>query len=484
MEALSLAVRRLPIRLTRDASHTITRFFWLGSARARKIIDRVLGLDEERTAQLLAATIRDFSHLPIELEDIFLTHYEEAARRVMMPAGLSTERKRLIGAYFTLEYAFASAALFNPSIAPAISQEGVPPGSLRFAMSLRCIGEGHISSIVFRHGLVDSAGEIKLEPAGPYREPKRRVEKRLFSRTESRAKLAALGMREAVLEEVFARLDDPFTMPELQTILYRLLSAPDGLRISEEEVHLAQGLASCDYNIEMPPNVSLDQVILFPICEPECRGMEDMRLVRFTNDDGSMCYYGTYTAYNGWQTRPQLLEMPTPEVAYIRSLQGCCAKDKGLALFPHKVGGRYLMIGRIDGENLHLLESDNIRQWDRARPIQQPQFTWEFVQIGNCGSPIETEAGWLVLTHGVGPMRRYCIGATLLDRDDPTKLIGRLDEPLLTPGPDERMGYVPNVVYSCGSLVHNGLLVIPYGISDAATGFATVPLDDLLGRLC
>jgi predicted GH43/DUF377 family glycosyl hydrolase len=291
-------------------------------------------------------------------------------------------------------------------------------------------------------------------------------------------------MRETVLEELFARLDDPFTMQELQTILYRLLSNPAGPRVYDEEMHMVERLASCDYNIEMPANVNLNQVILFPNGEPESRGMEDMRLVRFLNDDGSMCYYGTYTAYNGWETRPQLMEMPTPEVAHIRSLHGRCAKDKGLALFPRKVQGRYMMIGRIDGENLYLLESDNIRLWDRATLVQQPRFTWEFVQVGNCGSPIETEAGWLLLTHGVGPMRRYCIGATLLDRDDPTKLIARLDEPLLTPGPDERMGYVPNVVYSCGSLVHNGLLVIPYGISDAATGFATVPLESLLARLC
>lgn len=484
MNALSLAVRRLPLRLTRDPSHTITRFFWLGSARARKIIDRVIGLDDEQVAQLLAATVQDFQHLPHDLDSLFLKHYEEAARRVILPPALSTERRQLIGAYFTMEYAFASAALFNPSMAPAIDQEDTPEGTLRFAMSLRCVGEGHLSSIVFRRGLVDSTGNITLEPAGPYREPKREVEKRLFSRTESRSKLAAIGMRDAVLEEVFARLDDPFTLPQLQAILYRLQSTASSLEVSEEELHQAQGLASCDYNVEMPAQVNLNQIILFPICEAECRGMEDMRLVRFTKDDGSMCYYGTYTAYDGWQTRPQLLEMPTPEVAYVRSLQGRCAKDKGLALFPRKVRGRYLMIGRIDGENLYLLDSDNVRQWDRATLIQQPRFTWEFVQIGNCGSPIETDAGWLVLTHGVGPMRRYCIGATLLDRDDPTKVIGQLEEPLLTPGPDERMGYVPNVVYSCGSLVHNGILVIPYGISDAATGFATVGLDDLLGRLC
>lgn len=480
----SLVVRRLPIRLTRDPAHTITRFFWLGSGRARKIIDRVMGLDSQQVAQLLAATIQDFGHLQAGLDEIFLHHYEEAARRVIMPPALPAERKQLIGAYFTLEYAFASAALFNPCMAPAIDQTGVPPGALGFAMSLRCVGEGHVSSIVFRRGVVDSTGEISLEPAGPYREPKRTIEKRLLSRAESREKLAALGVREEVLQEVFARVNDPFTMQELQAILYRVQSEPSGPGVYEDEIHKVERLASCDYNIEMPANVNLNQVILFPICEPECRGMEDMRLVRFTNEDGSMCYYGTYTAYDGWQTRPQLMEMLTPELAQMRSLQGRCAKDKGLALFPRKVQGRYMMVGRIDGENLYVLKSDNIRVWDRATLVQQPRFTWEFVQVGNCGSPLETEAGWLVLTHGVGPMRRYCIGATLLDRKDPTKLIGRLEEPLLTPGPDERMGYVPNVVYSCGSLIHNGLLVIPYGISDAATGFATIPLDDLLARLC
>ncbi len=308
----SLAVRRLPLRLTRDPAHTITRFFWLGSARARKIIDRVMELDEEQVLQLLATTVQDFNHLQIELDEIFLSHYEEAARRVIMPSSLTVSRRQLIGAYFTLEYAFASAALFNPCIAPAIDQDGVPPGALRFAMSLRCVGEGHISSIVFRRGIVDAAGEITLEPAGPYREPRRKVEKRLFSRAESRAKLAAQGMRDVILDEVFARLDDPFTMQELQTLLYRLQSDPHGPRIYEEEMHQAQWLASCDYNVEMPPNVNLNQVILFPICEPECRGMEDMRLVRFTHDDGTMCYYGTYTAFNGWQTRPQIMEMPVP----------------------------------------------------------------------------------------------------------------------------------------------------------------------------
>ncbi len=281
------------------------------------------------------------------------------------------------------------------------------------------------------------------------------------------------------------RLSDPFTLLDLRGALYQIQAGPDELLLSGDEARRIEWLGCCDYEVEISPqDAPISQVILFPMCEAESQGMEDMRLVRFTDDDGSLRYYGTYTAFNGRQTRTQLVDMPTPNLAYIRSLQGRCVTNKGLALFPRKVRGRYLMSGRIDGENLYVLKSDNVRVWDEAVLVQEPRFTWEFVQIGNCGSPIETEAGWLLLTHGVGPMRRYCIGAALLDLEDPTKLIGRLEEPLLAPAPDERRGYVPNVVYSCGGLVHNGLLVLPYGISDAATGFATVPLNDLLARLC
>lgn len=484
MSIEALRVRRLPVRLTSDPKHTITRFFWLGPARAKRVVERVMRLNEEQTADLLAQTMQDFDHLHVELADVFLNHYEEAAQHVDMPAPLTADRKRLIGAYFTLEYAFASAAMFNPSMAPAINQQGVEPGSLRFAMSLRCIGEGHLSSIVFRRGIVDGRGNITLELAGPYREPKRTFEDRRVSKAEARAKLAELGVRETASEAVLERLDDPFSVLALRATLCRMLTDTSGVRPCDDDVRRIEWLTSCDYRVEIAPDANISQVVLFPVCEAESRGMEDMRIVRFTDDDGSMRYYGTYTAYNGWLTRPQIVEMTTPNVAYVHSLQGRCAKDKGLALFPRKVRGRYTMSGRIDSENLYILTSDNVRFWDEAVLVQEPKFTWESVQIGNCGSPIETEAGWLLLTHGVGPMRHYCIGASLLDLNDPTKLIGRLEEPLLAPAPDERTGYVPNVVYSCGSLVHNGLLIIPYGISDTATGFATVPLDDLLAKLC
>ncbi|NLT78087.1 MAG: glycosidase, partial [Planctomycetes bacterium] len=425
----------------------------------------------------------EFAHLHNGIENIFLAHYEQAAKRVEMPTGAADERKLYIGACFTLEYAFASAAIFNPSMTPAIDQNGLEPGSLRFAMSLRAVGEGHLSSIVFRRGVVKAGGKIVMEPAGPYHEPLRRAEYERFSKAKFRVKLAELGVRDAIMEVVLRRLGERFTAEELREAINGPQAVVEGLLRPDSESAGFEWLAGCDYDIEASPDGRITDAVLFPICEAESQGMEDMRIVRFTDDDGSVRYYGTYTAYNGRNILPQIVEMREPNVARVRTLHGRCARNKGLALFPRKIGGHYMMSGRIDGENLFILRSDSVHVWDEAVKVQEPQFPWEVIQVGNCGSPIETEAGWLLLTHGVGPMRRYCIGATLLDRDDPTRLLGRLAEPLLMPTAEERKGYVPNVVYSCGGLVHNGLLVIPYGISDAATGFATVSLDDLLARL-
>lgn len=483
MSAEPLALRRLPVRLTGDATRTITRFFWQGPFRARRVIGRIMRLNEERASRLLASTMQDFDHLHIDLEDIFLEHYEQAAQRVQMPGRPTAKRKLLIGAYFTQEYAFASAALFNPSMAPAISQEGLEPGSLRFAMSLRAVGEGHLSSIVFRRGVIDRTGNITMEPAGLYHEPSRRVENRQFGKAKFRVKLAKIGMRDTVMDAVLERLDDPFTLQDLLLVVDEAQARAESTPRCDYETRTFEWLGGCNYDIETAPGADITQLVLFPMCEAESHGMEDMRIVRFTDDDGSVRYYGTYTAVNGRHMLPQIVEMPRQGQAHVRTLHGRCARNKGLAIFPRKVRGRYLMSGRIDGENLYILHSDKVRVWDEATLVREPEFPWEFTQIGNCGSPIETEAGWLLLTHGVGPMRRYCIGAMLLDLDDPTKLVGRLAEPLIVPQAEERGGYVPNVVYSCGGLAHNGLLVIPYGISDAATGFATIPLEALLARL-
>jgi predicted GH43/DUF377 family glycosyl hydrolase len=322
-----------------------------------------------------------------------------------------------------------------------------------------------------------------MDPPGPFHEPVRRAEYHQFSKARFRVKLAGMGVREEVMKTVLARLGDQFTAEDLLEVINGPQAVVDGLLRDEPLTPGFEWLAGCNYDIETAPDGNITDVVLFPVSEAESQGMEDMRIVRFTDDDGSVRYYGTYNAFNGRQLLPQIVEMPGLNIAHVRTLHGRCARNKGLALFPRKVNGQYMMSARIDGENLYVLKSDNVLVWDEQVKVQEPEFPWEFVQVGNCGSPIETEAGWLLLTHGVGPMRRYCIGAMLMDLDDPTKVIGRLERPLLVPSDDERQGYVPNVVYSCGSLIHNGLLVIPYGISDAATGFATVRLDDLLSHL-
>ncbi len=482
MDKEPLVVRRLPVRLIPDPKLTITRLFWAGTERAKRLVDRILALDDTQASHLLASTMTDFGPLHDGLLDIFRGHFEQVARRINVPDRLSDDKKLLIGAYFTLEYSFASAAIFNPSMTPDIDQTDVPSGALRFAMSLRTVGEGHISSIIFRRGIIDAAGNVSMRPAGPYHQHARKMEPLRLSQVKPHPRVTEKGVPETFTETVLGPSGDAFTMDQLRRYLYRVHRL-EGLTGEEDAYDSPEWIASCDYDIETVPGGDITQLVLFPICQAESRGMEDMRLVRFTDDDGSVRYYGTYTAYDGARIRPQMFELARPSLARIRALRGYFARNKGLALFPRKIDGRYMMSARIDGENLYLLKSDDVLLWNEAVPIEGPRYSWEFVQVGNCGSPIETEAGWLLLTHGVGPMRRYCIGAMLLDLKDPTKVIGRLDQPLLAPAPDERTGYVPNVVYSCGGLVHNKTLVIPYGISDAATGFATVRVDDLLARL-
>jgi predicted GH43/DUF377 family glycosyl hydrolase len=477
-----IAVRRLPTRLAADARLTITRMFWAGASRAHRLVDRIAALDQEQASRLLASTLSDFGHLHDGLEEIFLGHFGQVSRRVDVPKGLSNEKKLLIGAYFTLEYSFASAAIFNPSMTPAINQVGLEPGSLRFVMSLRAVGEGHISSIIFRRGVIDAKADVSIEPAGPYHQQPRKMWSLWLGGAQAHPRITEKGVPETFTETVLGPMGNSFTTEQLRRYLYRVQKL-DRLRGEDTDSENPEWVGSCDYDIETGPGGDITQLVLFPISQAESRGMEDMRLVRFTDDDGSVRYYGTYTAYDGARIRPQIFEMPEPSVARIRALRGPYARNKGLALFPRKIGGRYIMSGRVDGESLYVLSSDDVLTWDEAAPIESPKAPWEFVQVGNCGSPIETEAGWILLTHGVGPMRRYCIGAMLLDLKDPTKVLGRLDQPLLAPAPDERTGYVPNVVYSCGALVHNRMLVIPYGISDAATGFATVSLDELLAGL-
>ncbi|MHC4972748.1 MAG: glycoside hydrolase family 130 protein [Planctomycetota bacterium] len=480
----AIPVRRLPQRLRRDAGLTIARFFWPGSPqRAAAVIGRVKSLDAHTASRLLASCLDDFGERYDDLPGIFEDHYEQAAERVAVTGRVSPERRRLIGAYFTMEYAYASAAFFNPSIVRARDQDNVPEGAVRFIMSLRAVGEGHVSSLVFRTGIIDADGGIIIDPVPPQSRRLRVVEDRTFMKRRFRLKLIEAGAHTDLADAVLDRLGEAFALSDLERALENVRhTLQDEAKLAGTDDAM-RWLAHSNYQVKAPEDAELSQLVLFPLSENESNGLEDMRLVTFTDDDGSTRIYGTYTAYNGSRILPQLMEIRRRGTAEMHTLSGRCAVNKGLALFPRRLEGRYAAITRHDGRNLYLATSDNIRFWNQAELIQEPRYPWEFVQIGNCGSPIETDAGWLLLTHGVGPMRRYCIGATLLDRDDPTRLIGQTVEPLLLPSPEESGGYVPNVVYTCGAMVHNGTLVIPYGISDVETGFAAVALPELLAGL-
>jgi predicted GH43/DUF377 family glycosyl hydrolase len=479
----TLQVRRLPQRLRRDASRTILRFFYPGRPeRAIRIVDRVMGLDATTVSDLLESCLRNFGRRHADLTGVFEDHFKEAMERLQVRQRPSRDQMLLIGAYFTMEYAYASAALFNPSIVPAMDQSGVSEGAVRFLMSLRAVGEGHVSSIIFRRGTIDADCTITFDPQPRRSCHLRMVEDRQFTRRLFLHKLVEAGSYTDAAGAILAQLGETFQVSDLNEAIMKVREEFSNAGSIDAVADTMLWLAHTNYQVRVPDGADLSQVVIFPISENEAHGLEDMRLVRLVEDDGMVRYLGTYTAYNGSRVLPQIMELHPDRTAEVHTLAGRHATDKGLALFPRRLDGWYAMISRIDGENLYLMLSDNLRFWNTATVLRQPRFHWEFVQIGNCGSPIETERGWLLLTHGVGPMRRYCIGAILLDLDDPSRVVGQLPEPLLAPEPD-RGGYVPNVVYSCGSMVHNGSLVIPYGISDVETGFATVSLDELLDAM-
>src|ERR1019366_5633586 len=304
-------------------------------------------------------------------------------------------------------------------------------------------------------------------------------EKPLFMR-----KLQELGLAGNFNQEVLKCLGDTFTMDELRvcvTLAVKRLDLPnkETKTVARETLMLAES----NYEVQFASDSRLSERVLFPATPSQSNGIEDARFALFQNDDGTRTYYATYTAYDGRMILPQFLE--TSDFLHLKffTLNGPAVENKGMALFPRRIKGRYVMLGRQDAENIYVMFSDNLHFWHTMQLVLEPLFPWEFIQLGNCGSPIETEGGWLVLSHGVGPLRTYCIGAFLLDHDNPGKVIGRLREPLLKPDQKERKGYVPNVVYTCGALLHNGELIIPYGMADHATGFATVPLAEVLAAM-
>lgn len=483
MTRSKIPVKRLSIRLDPDPRRTITRFFWPGPDRAQKIIKRTEGLDSKTVSELANEVLQQFTPGNPGLAEILIEHYERAVHQAEMAFNKDFEVQLLTGAYFSMEYAFESAALFNPSLVPTVDQPALQEGILQFGMSLRAVGEGHLSSITFRRGTIDSTGNVQIIPAGLEVRQLKRKQNRQYDKNTFLDKLVDLKILNATSMSVMEQLPDSFSTFQLHHKVERAKNISGDSETDMRTLDLMLWLAHSEYEIERQPYNDLENLVLFPISETESQGMEDMRLVCFHNNDGTTRYYGTYTAFNGVSILPQILEIAPNDYAVVHTLHGKFARNKGMALFPEPIEGQFAAIGRVDGENMFLLKSDEIDFWDNAALLIEPTFNWEFVQIGNCGSPLLTDAGWLLLTHGVGAMRKYCIGAVLLDKKDPSKIIGQLSEPLLSPNEEEKTGYVPNVVYSCGGLIHQGNLLIPYGISDASTGFAIVKMDDLLAEL-
>lgn len=476
-------------RLAANPARVITRLFVPGQegfehhdSRATEVLKRILALDDEEVKRSYDDIAARFEHRHRDLTATFEAHAAVLSERLRPDNDLSDTRRLLLGAAFTNEYAIEGAALCNPSVVAHPDQSGVADGSLRFVMSVRGIGEGHRSSIGFRTGVVDADGRASIdEPSafatvgtsGPTQ----------FDAAIFRGELHRLDPGIDNADYVLDALGPEFSLTDLDDQLERLHLQSRTRKHVERTIALFRNVADRIYRIAFADHIPLSERVLFPTMGAESHGMEDTRLVRFVDDDGQVTYYGTYTAYDGDHISHQLLE--TADFGEFRSspVMGAAAANKGLALFPRRIDGRFAALSRFDRETNAVAFADHPRLWETAVTFQVPTHAWEVLQLGNCGSPIETEAGWLVITHGVGPMRTYSIGALLLDIDDPTRVIGQLPEPLLSPDASEQNGYVPNVVYSCGSLVHGDTLVLPYGIGDSAIGVASIVLSELLDAL-
>jgi predicted GH43/DUF377 family glycosyl hydrolase len=483
---MRLSIERKSVKVYPDMKRVIARYFFNGEERARHVISRVISLSEEEVFVTISPILQEYSKRHRNITRVLNRHC--AKLEYLFPAlGFDFEkttpyRKLLLGSYFTHEYSIESAAFFNPSIVEDPDQSELEAGAKRVIISFRAVGEGHISSIVFRRALLDKDTNIHVLPAGNYIDEAELVRSAVYNKKVFFDNAFAAQIDGQVLQQVAAQLADHFEYNTFRKLVTEAQDRqPDCAQKQEYEKVL--WLADTYYELAFSLDTDISDRVIYPVSEFERKGIEDARFVRFTEADGRIVYYATYTAYDGATIAPKLLRTRNFYDFQVMPLYGAGAQNKNLALFPRKIGGRFAMISRIDGWSNYIMYSDNINVWENPVRIQEPKYPWEFIQIGNCGSPIETEHGWLVITHAVGPMRRYCLGVSLLSLEDPAVEIGHLNEPLLIPNKDEREGYVPNVLYSCGSIIHNGNLVIPYGLSDYCSSFATVDLASLLDKL-
>jgi len=508
-----------------DSSRVIARFLYLDDERSADIIRKVLAMPEKEVNIAMSQLLRGYSRRHRNISRIFEKHFDRLVpifdKIEVNEEDLSISQKALIGSYFTLEYSIESAAFFNPSIIEHPDQTEIRSDDKRVIFSFRATGEGHISSVVFRTGILDRHNNLSLEPVGKMLAEADKIIRNMYDKKSFQEKLK--GMQEpgdiiapaildnidemqdpknvipsAVLDKhakteekgnvispafIFDQLGDNFTYGELMKSLETAIKDP---KLTEDQIKIINQmmwLASSHYEIHFSIDSAISERVIFPISATEQRGIEDTRFVKFTDDNGEITYYATYTAFDGMTILPKLISTKDFYDFKILPINGEIARNKGMALFPRKINGKYAMLCRIDGVNNYLAYSDSINIWRKAKILQQPKYPWELVQIGNSGSPIETNEGWLVITHAVGSMREYTLGASLYELDNPEVEIGRLSSPLMVPNEEEREGYVPNVIYSCGSMIHNEDLIIPYAMSDHVSTYATVNLQELLDVL-
>jgi predicted GH43/DUF377 family glycosyl hydrolase len=491
---MSTAIKRKSIRFYSDPKRVIVRFFFPGpESRVQSIVQKVIDMPEEAAQLSLNQALRDFSSRHRNISRIFQKHFERIRDimngKIVDIGKLSTHKKLLVGAFFSSEYSIESAAFFNPSMVEDPDQTALQEGEKRVIISFRATGEGHISSIAFRGGILDADNNLELMPTGRLIDEAETIYNYRYKKETFFQKLCEVyGVCElqgenAVVSHVFEKLREEFDYNELYRAIDETKREIQQDEFQSNMLQLISWLGDSHYRITFSLDTGISDRVIFPISAAESNGIEDARFVKFTNDDGLERYYATYTAYNGVSIMPMMIQTKDFYRFKVKPIHGENAQNKGMALFPRKINGKYVMLSRIDGINNYIMFSDKINLWHDAVKLHWPKFPWEFIQVGNCGSPIETEYGWLVITHGVGPMRKYVISAILLDLDDPTKVIGQLNEPLLSPNEEEREGYVPNVVYSCGSIINNDELVIPYAMSDTASTYATLSLKELLTNL-
>ena len=484
---MALSVERKDISFLPDVKKVIARFFHLDSMRTTELVMRIHHMSNREAETTLNQILREFSKRHRNITKLYKKHFNKV-KYVFSDLeididDLSDRKKILIGSYFTMEYSIESAAFFNPSIVEDFDQSGLENGEKRFIMSFRATGEGHISSLVFRRAVIDSENNFSIHNPGRMIDEAERIKRYQYHKKSFSNKLEEMDIPGKFYSLVLDQLPESFFYHQIKETVEDIIKE-ETLNIETQKV-LKEiiWLADSHYELKFSLDTDISERVIFPIGETEKQGIEDARFVKFTNEQGETTYYATYTAYDGYTIMPKLLKTKDFYHFKVIPIHGKNAQDKNLALFPRKIKGKYAMLSRIDGRNNYIMFSDHINIWEKAQILRQPKYPWEYTQIGNGGSPIETDEGWLMITHGVGPMRKYSLGACLLDLNDPTKIIGCLKEPLLTPNETEREGYVPNVVYTCGAMIHNNLLFVPYAMADYATGIATIELDELLYAL-